>query len=115
MVEIELHLDSNQTREPGKFANPLRCVKRVFYLGGESCLGGLPNLCDCYSIFGCLLDGYYTVHYAPPNALQRYDFTGLTPNDYMDMDSSSIFGLNSRFGAVWEGIRAFPHGLTHTC
>jgi hypothetical protein len=51
----------------------------------------------------------------PPNALQRYDFTGLTPNDYMDMDSSSIFGLNSRFGAVWEGIRAFPHGLTHTC
>jgi len=25
------------------------------------------------------------------------------------MDLSSIFGLNSRFGAVWEGIRAFPH------
>ena len=89
--------------------------EEVFYLGGESCLGGLPNLCNSYSIFGCLLDGYYTVHYAPPDSLQRYDFTGLTPNDYMDMDLSSIFGLNSRFGAVWEGIRAFPHGLTHTC
>ena len=66
MVEIESHLDSNQTREPGKFANPLRCVKRVFYLGGESCLGGFPNLCGFYSIFGFLLDGYYTTHYAPP-------------------------------------------------
>ena len=66
MVEIESHLDSNQTREPGKFANPLRCVKRVFYLGGESCLGGLPNLGYFYSIFGGLLDGFYTIYYAPP-------------------------------------------------
>jgi len=75
MVEIESHLDSNQTREPGKFANPLRCVKRVFYLGGESCLEGFPNLCGFYSIFGCLLDGYYTVYYfmSPPNSPQRYD------------------------------------------
>jgi len=68
MGEIDSHLDSNQTGEPGKFANPLRCVKRVFYLGGESCLGRFPNLCGIYSIFGCLLDGYYTVYYfmSPP-------------------------------------------------
>ncbi len=45
----------------------------------------------------------------PPNFLQRYDFKGLTPNDYMDMDLSSIFGLNSRFGAVLGRSRAFPH------
>jgi hypothetical protein len=25
------------------------------------------------------------------------------------MDLSPIFGLNSRFGAVWEGSRAFSH------
>src|SRR5260370_24586528 len=25
------------------------------------------------------------------------------------MDLGSILGLNSRFGAVWEGSRAFPH------
>ena len=37
---------------------------------------------------------------SPPDSAQRYDFTGLTPNDYMDMDLSPIFGLNSRFGAV---------------
>ena len=43
---------------------------------------------------------------SPPNSAQRYDFTGLTPNDYMDMDLSPIFGLNSRFGAVLGGIRA---------
>ena len=43
----------------------------------------------------------------PPNFPQRYDFKGLTPNDYMDMDLSSIFGLNSRFGAVWEGFSRF--------
>ena len=43
--------------------------------------------------------------YVPPrNSPQRYDFTGLTPNNYMDMDLSSIFGLNSRFGAVWEEL-----------
>ena len=45
----------------------------------------------------------------PPNFPQRYDFKGLTPNDYMDMDLSSIFGLNSRFGAVLGRIRALPH------
>ena len=63
-------------------------------------------------IFVCLLYGYYTVYYfmSPPNSAQRYDFTGLTPNDYMDMDLSSIFGLNSRFGAVLGGIwRIFAH------
>jgi len=63
-------------------------------------------------IFGCLLEGYYTVYYfmSPPNSVQRYDFTGLTPNDYMDMDLSSIFGLNSRFGAVLGVIwRFFAH------
>ena len=37
----------------------------------------------------------------PPDFPQRYDFKGLTPNDYMDMDLSPIFGLNSRFGAVF--------------
>jgi len=63
-------------------------------------------------ILGCLLYGYYTVYYfmSPPNSAQRYDFTGLTPNDYMDMDLSSIFGLNSRFGAVLGVIwRFFAH------
>jgi hypothetical protein len=65
----------------------------------------------CYSIFGCLLYGYYSIHYfmSPPDSAQRYDFTGLTPNDYMDMDLSLIFGLNSRFGAVLGRIRACPH------
>jgi hypothetical protein len=43
----------------------------------------------------------------PPNFPQRYDFKGLTPNDYMDMDLSPIFGLNSRFGAVLGGITHF--------
>ena len=77
-----------------------------FLLGGESCFGGYPNVCGFYSIFGCLLDGYYTVYnfmYPPPSPLnfpQRYDFKGLTPNNHMDMDLSPFFGLNSRFGAV---------------
>ena len=47
--------------------------------------------------------------YPPPSPLnfpQRYDFKGLTPNNYMDMDLSPIFGLNSRFGAVLGRIRA---------
>ncbi len=44
-------------------------------------LGGPPNCGGLESIFGCLLDGYYTVHYVPPNFPQRYDFKGLTPND----------------------------------
>jgi len=75
MVEIESHLDSNQTREPGKFASPLRCVKRVFYLGGESCLGELPNLCDCYSIFGCNWMGIvqYIMPPIPCNAMTLQD------------------------------------------
>jgi len=48
--------------------------------------------------------------YPPANSPQRYDFTRLTPNDYMDMDLSPIFGLNSRFGAVLGGIwRFFAH------
>src|ERR1700675_4158866 len=77
-----------------------------------------PNLCGCDSIFVCLLDGYYTVHNfmsSPPDSAQRYDFTGLTPNDYMDMDLSSIFGLNSCFGAVLGRITHFPHGFADTC
>ena len=46
----------------------------------------------------------------PPNSPQHYDFTGLTPNNYMDKDLSSIFGLNSRFGAFLGGIwRFFAH------
>ena len=45
----------------------------------------------------------------PHNSLQHYDFTGLTPNDYMDMDLSPIFGLNSRFGAVLGRIHAVAY------
>ena len=48
--------------------------------------------------------------YAPPNFAQRYDFKGLTPNDYMNMDLGSIFGLFSRFGAVWGGITVLRSG-----
>ena len=48
---------------------------------------------------------------SPPDSLQRYDFTGLTPNDYMDMDLTLIFGLNSHFGAVLEGIWRFFRAL----
>jgi len=51
----------------------------------------------------------------PHNFPQRYDFKGLTPNNYMDKDLSPIFGLNSRFGAVLGGITDFPHWLADTC
>jgi hypothetical protein len=30
------------------------------------------------------------------------------------MDLISIFGLNSRFGAVWERITIFPRGFAHS-
>jgi len=50
---------------------------------------------------------------SPPNSAQRYDFTGLTPNDYMDMDLSPIFGLNSRFGAVLGRICAVAHWFAY--
>jgi len=53
----------------------------------------------------------YTTLCSPPISAQRYDFTGLTPNDYMDMDLSPIFGLNSRFGAVLGVISASSHWL----
>jgi len=47
---------------------------------------------------------------SPLNSPQRYDFTALTPNDYMDKDLSPVFGLNSRFGTVLGGIwRFFAH------
>ena len=55
-----------------------------FLFGRDTRLGGPPNLCGCYSIFGCLLYGYYSVYnfMSPPhNFPQRYDFKGLTPND----------------------------------
>jgi hypothetical protein len=87
-------------------------VERVFYLAEKVVFGWSPNLGCFYSIFGCLLDGYYTVYnfmYPPPSPLdfpQRYDFKGLTPNNYMDKDLSPIFSLNSRFGAVLGRIRA---------
>ncbi len=72
-------------------------------------------MCGFYSIFGCLLDGYYIVYnfMSPPNLMQHHDFKGLTPNDYMDMDLSPIFGLNSRFGAVLGRIRACPYWFAH--
>ena len=57
------------------------------------------------------------VCYVPPpkkNYPQRYDFKGLTSKLFRNMDLSSIFGLNSRFGAVWGGIRAFPRGVCST-
>jgi hypothetical protein len=84
-------------------------VERVFYLAEKVASEGSPNFGGFDSIFGCLLNGYYTVYYfmSPPNSAQHYDFTGLTPNDYMDMDLSPIFGLNSRFGAIWGGIWRF--------
>jgi hypothetical protein len=84
------------------FANPLSSVERVFYLAEKVASEGTLSLGYFGSIFGCLLYGYYTVYYfmSPPDSPQRYDFTGLTPNDYMDMDLGLIFGLNSRFGAV---------------
>jgi hypothetical protein len=44
---------------------------------------------------------------SPLNFPQHYDFKALTPNNYMNKDLSPIFGLNSRFGAVLESIRAF--------
>ena len=59
------------------------------------------------AVFTPFLDVYYMdiTQYItlcpPPNFPQRYDFKGLTPNDYMDMDLSPIFGLNSRF---WGGF-----------
>jgi len=34
-------------------------------------LGGPPNCGGLESIFGCLLDGYYTVHYVPPLPISR--------------------------------------------
>ena len=89
-------------------------MERIFYLGREIRVGRLPN-------FGLtsFLDVYYTdiTQYItlcpPPNSAQRYDFTGLTPNDYMDMDLSPIFGLNSRFGAVLGRICAVAHWFAY--
>ena len=51
----------------------------------------------------------------PPNFPQDHDLKGLTPNNYMDMDLSPIFGLNSRFGAVLGRIRACPVLGSLTC
>ena len=94
------------------FANPLSLVERVFYLCRETCLGGASELwrfiLHLWMFTGWVL--HSTLLYVPPNYAQCYDFTGLTPNNYMDMDLSPIFGLNSRFGAVLEGnSRVFPH------
>src|SRR5713226_9004239 len=40
----------------------------------------------------------------PPNYLQHVDFNLLTCKLFRNMDLSSVFGLNSSFGAVWEGF-----------
>jgi hypothetical protein len=87
-------------------------VERVFYLAEKPASEGPLSLGGFDSIFGCLLNWYYTLYNftSPPNSAQRYDFTGLTPNDYMDIDLSSIFGLNSRFGAVLGGITVLRSG-----
>src|SRR5713101_9235882 len=66
---------------PHKFLQPVRKPSQMcgegFLFGRETCLGGPPNFCGFDSIFGCLLDGYYTVHYVPPpisrNALTLKD------------------------------------------
>ena len=47
-----------------------------------------------------------TQYIMPPNVPQRYDFKGLTCKLFRNMDLSSIFGLNSRFGAVLGGNRS---------
>ena len=56
----------------------------------------------------------YATFPLPLNFPQRYDFKGLTPINYMDKDLSSIFGLNSHFGAVLGRIREhFSTGFAH--
>src|ERR1700704_6412953 len=45
---------------------PSRRCGEVFYLGEKPASEGPLNCGGFDSIFGCLLDGYYTVHYVPP-------------------------------------------------
>jgi hypothetical protein len=73
-----------------------------------------------FAVFTPFLDVYCMgitqyITSTPPNSPQRYDFKGFTPSNYMDMDLSPIFGLNSRFGAVLGGITHFPHRFADTC
>ena len=42
---------------------PSQMCGEGFLFGRETCLGGPPNSRCVYSIFGCLLYGYYTVYY----------------------------------------------------
>src|SRR6266849_2409669 len=62
-----------------KFLQPVRKPSQMrgegFLFGGESSLGEPPNFGGLYSIFGCLLDGYYTVYYVPPPTISRNALT----------------------------------------
>src|ERR1700686_1532726 len=83
----------------------------VFYLCRETCRGGLPSfgLTSFLGVYYKDITRYISLC-TPPDSPQRYDFAGPTPNDYMDIDLSPIFGLISRFGAVSGGIwRFFAH------
>src|SRR6266849_8812285 len=53
----------------------------------------------------------YSTLCPPPNFPQRSDFKRLTCKLFRNMDLSSVFGLNSRFGAVWEGFALFRTGF----
>src|ERR1700674_2495553 len=97
-----------------KFLQPVRKPSQKcgegFLFGEESCLGVVSEFVLFSLRFWMFTEWVlYSEYCPPPHFPQRYDFTGLTPNNYMDMDLSPIFGLNSHFGAVLGRIRALPH------
>jgi hypothetical protein len=64
-------LPGGQRRARGvDFSKPARKPSQMcgegFYLAEKVASEEPPNSAVFYSIFGCLLYGYYTVHYAPP-------------------------------------------------
>ena len=81
-------------------------------MGREICVGRLPNfgLTSFSRVYYTDITQYITLC-PPPDSAQRYDFTGLTPNDYMDMDLSPIFGLNPVLGRFWGGSARLRTGL----
>jgi hypothetical protein len=68
---------------------------------GPPSFGGLALFLDVYCMG-------ITQYIMPPHFLQHHDFKGLTCKLFRNMDLRSIFGLNSRFGVVWEGF-VFSH------